>query len=72
MADLEPRPRARLPRRAREDRAYRLALATGALGTVAVVGLVLAIVNVVGAGIPIVAGVLAAVCGLLFWRTVRP
>lgn len=70
MNDLEPRGGSRLTRRAREDRAYRLVLATGVLGTVAVVGLVLALVGVVGAGLPILAGILAVVCGVLFRRTV--
>ena len=70
MNSLEPRGGSRLSRRAREDRAYRLILATGALGTVAVVGLLLAFVGVIGAGIPIVAGILAAICGFLFRRTV--
>jgi hypothetical protein len=37
---------------------------------VGVVGLVLAVIGVVGAGLPILALILAAVCGLLFRRTV--
>jgi hypothetical protein len=37
---------------------------------VAVVGFVLAIADVIGAGIPFLAAVLAVVCGLLFRRTV--
>ena len=52
MADIESRPRSSLSRRTREQRAYRLVLATGALGVVAVVGLVLAIAGVIGLGIP--------------------
>jgi fatty acid desaturase len=69
MNELD-RSRSRLPRRAREQRAYRLALAGGALAVVAVVGFVLAIAGVIGAGIPFVAAALAVVCGLLFRRTV--
>jgi hypothetical protein len=69
MSDLERSP-SRLPRRAREQRAYRLVLATGALGVVAVVGIILAIAGVIGAGLPILAAVLAVVCGLLLRRTV--
>jgi hypothetical protein len=69
MSELE-RSRSRLPRRAREQRAYRLVLATGTLGVVAVVGFVLAIAGVIGAGLPFLAAALAVVCGLLFRRAV--
>jgi fatty acid desaturase len=70
MSGLEPS-RSRLPRRVREERAYRLALATGGLGLVAVVGFILAIADVIGGGIPLLAAVLAVICGLFFLRTVR-
>jgi hypothetical protein len=70
MSDLEPS-RSRLPRRTREERAYRLVVAGGALAVVAVVGFVLAIAGVIGGGIPFVAAALAVVCGLLFRRAVR-
>jgi len=69
MADLERRPPSPLPRRRREQRAYRLVLATGVLGAIAVVGIVLAIAGVIGGGIPFLAAVLAVVCGLLLRRT---
>jgi hypothetical protein len=69
MSELEPSG-SRLPRRTREQRAYRLVLATGTLSVVAVVGFILAIVGVIGIGIPLLAAVLAVVCGLLFRRTV--
>jgi len=69
MSDLERRP-ARVPRRTREQRAYRLATTGGVLAVVAVVGFVLAIAGVLGWGLPFLAAVLAAVCGLLFRRTV--
>jgi hypothetical protein len=69
MSELEPSG-SRLPRRAREQRAYRLVLATGTLSVVAVVGFILAIVGVIGIGLPLLAAVLAVVCGLLFRRTV--
>jgi hypothetical protein len=39
-------------------------------GAVAVVGFVLAIVGVMGFGIPFIAAIVALVCGLLFRRTV--
>jgi hypothetical protein len=70
MGDLQRRPPSRLSRSAREQRAFRLALATGGFGTVAVVGFILAIAGVTGAGIPFLAAVVAVVCGLLFRRTV--
>ena len=70
MSELEPS-RSRLPRRAREDRAYKLVLATGAFGAIAVIGFILALADVIGAGIPLIAAVLSVVCGLLFMRAVR-
>lgn len=69
MADLE-RSGSRLPRRTREQRAYRLAVATGVLGTIGAVGIVLAIVGIGSFALSLLAIVLAAVCGLLFRRTV--
>ena len=58
------------PRRTREQRAYRLATTGGVAGLVFVVGLVLAIVGVVGAWLPILALLVAIACGLLFRREV--
>lgn len=69
MGDIERRP-SRSPRRAREQRAYRYAVTGGAAGLVAVVGLVLAIAGVIGSTLWLIAAVVAAVCALLFWRTV--
>ena len=69
MNDIQ-RSGARTPRTVRERRAYQLVLAGGTFGVVAVVGFVLAIAGAVGWGIPFLAAVLAAVCGLLFRRTV--
>ena len=69
MSDLTPRP-SYTPRRVREQRAYRLAMAGGAASVVAVVGVVLAIVGVVGGGLPLAAAVVAAICFFLFRRTV--
>jgi hypothetical protein len=45
-------------------------LAGGAAGAVAVVTFVLAVVGVMGFGIPVLAVIVALVCGLLFRRTV--
>jgi hypothetical protein len=70
MSDIE-RSGSRLPRSVRERRAFRLVLATGVFGVIAVVGFVLAIAGVIGAGIPFIAAVIAIVSGLLFRRTVR-
>lgn len=71
MSDLSPRPKSKTPsRRAREDRAFKLAVAGGASATVAVVGFVLAAVGIIGGGIPLLAAVVAAVCFVLFRRTV--
>jgi putative flippase GtrA len=70
MSDLTRRPKSRLSRRAREERAYKLVMTGGAAALVAVVTAVLAIVGVLGWGLPIAAAVVAAVCGVLFRRTV--
>jgi hypothetical protein len=69
MADLTRRPN-RSPRRVREQRAYRLALAGGTASAVAVVTLVLAIVGIGSLGIPVLAAIVAAICFFLFRRTV--
>jgi hypothetical protein len=69
MADLERRAPSRLSRRQRERRAYQLVLATGGLAVIAVVGIVLAIADVISGTIPVLAAILAVVCGLLLRRT---
>jgi MFS family permease len=69
MADLQKRGNYS-PRRVREQRAYRLALTGGVSGAAGVVGLVLAIAGVTSAGWPIVLLIVAAVCLLMFRRTV--
>jgi hypothetical protein len=69
MADLQRRTGSRLTRRQREQRAYQLTLATGALTVVAVVGLLLAVFGVIGAGIPILAAILAVVSYVFLRRT---
>jgi hypothetical protein len=69
MTDLSPRPN-RTPRRAREDRAYKLVVAGGVAGVIAVVTFVLAIVGVMGFGVPVLAAIVAALCTWLFRRTV--
>ncbi len=70
MSDLEPRSGRRLTRREREQRAYQLALAGGALGLAAVVGVVLAALDIIGFGLPIIAAIVAIVCYMMFRRIV--
>jgi len=70
MSDITPRPGHRPTRRAREQRAYRLATTGGVASAVFVVGVVLAIVGVVGAWLPILALLVALACGVMFRRTV--
>lgn len=70
MTDLSPRPDRTPSRRSREDRAYRLVLAGGAAAVVAVVTFVLAIVGVMSFGVPVLAAIVAAICTMLFRRTV--
>jgi hypothetical protein len=72
MSDLEPRRRSAPSRKAREQRAYTLVLATGGLVVLTVVLVILAVVGVMGLGPAIVAGLLAAGGGLLLRRTFNP
>jgi hypothetical protein len=58
------------PRRAREQRAYRLVVAGSVAGVVGVVGIVLAFAGVIGATLPVVALIVAALCAVGFSRTV--
>ena len=69
MADLERRG-SYTPRRVREQRAYWLVMGGGAAGLIGAVGLVLAILGVVNAGLPIVLLIVAAVCFVIFRRSV--
>jgi putative flippase GtrA len=69
MADIEKRG-GYTPRRAREQRAYRLVVTGSVAGAVGVVTLVLAIAGVMGATIPVIAIVIAVICAVLFRRTV--
>jgi hypothetical protein len=57
-------------RRGRERRAYQLVLAGSAAATIAVVGFLLALFDVMGFGIPFIAAIIAVICGVLFRRTV--
>jgi putative flippase GtrA len=70
MSDLAPRSGGPPSRRSREQRAFRLVTIGGGAAAVAVVGVVLAIVGILGWWLPILAIIVAAICGLLFRRTV--
>lgn len=69
MANLEKRG-SYTPRRARERRAYRLAVTGTGAGVIGVGGILLAAVGVVGAWLPILALIVAAACAFGFMRTV--
>lgn len=69
MADLSRRGDY-TPRRVREQRAFRLAMAGGTAGVAAVVTFVLAIVGIGSFGIPVALAIVAVVCFLLFKRIV--
>ncbi len=70
MSSLEPRSGNRPTRKQREARAYQLVLVGGTTGAVAAIGFVLAAVGVIGFGIPLLAGVVAVICLILFRRSV--
>ncbi|MGA3362985.1 MAG: hypothetical protein ABSD82_13255 [Solirubrobacteraceae bacterium] len=69
MANLQKRGNY-TPRRVREQRAYRLALGGGVAGVAGIVGLVLALAGVIGATVPILVLIVAAICVFLFRRVV--
>jgi hypothetical protein len=71
VADLQKRG-SYTPRRAREQRAYRLVVTGGVAGAVGVVGVALAVAGVIGAGLPIVAFIVAAICIVAFRSMIRP
>jgi CHASE2 domain-containing sensor protein len=58
------------PRRAREQRAYRLVVGGSVAGAVGIVTLVLAIAGIVSGAIPTIALIVAALCAWGFTRTV--
>ena len=71
MADIEKRG-SYTPRRVRERRAYQLVVAGGVAGAVGIVTLVLAVAGVMGAGVPVIALLIAAICVIMFRRMVTP
>ncbi|MCW3012176.1 MAG: hypothetical protein JWO90_2580 [Solirubrobacterales bacterium] len=70
MSSLEPRSGKRVTRKEREAKALRLVAVGGTAGAVAVIGFVLAAIGVVGFGVPLLAGILAVICLVLFRRNV--
>jgi hypothetical protein len=56
------------PRRAREQRAYRMIVVGGTTGALGVVGVVLSIAGVIGLGVPILLLIVAALCAFGFMR----
>jgi hypothetical protein len=67
MSNLDRR-RGYTPRRAREQRAYRLVMAGGVAGGVGVITLVLAIAGLVSGTWPVIAFIVAALCVFGFLR----
>jgi hypothetical protein len=72
MSDLEPRRSSGLSRKAREDRAYKLVLATGGLAVLTVALVVLSVVGIVSGGWAVLTALLALVSGLMLRRTLNP
>ncbi len=70
MADIQKRG-GYTPRRSREKRAYQLVVASGVTGVVGVGTLILAVVGVIGAGLPIVLIIVSVICALMFRRMVN-
>jgi hypothetical protein len=70
MSDLTPSGGGRVSRRTREQRAFRLIVAGGVAGTVALVTFVLALVGVMGYGLFLISIIVTVACVLMFRRTV--
>lgn len=68
MSNLDRR-RGYVPRRVREQRAYRLVQVGGAAGVVGVVSLVLAVVGAISFTLPVIALIVTAICLVMFQRT---
>ncbi len=72
MSDLSPRPSGGLSRRQREDRAYKLTLATGAGAVVTVAAIVLAVLGVVDLGVVLLLALVTGGLGYGLRRTLTP
>jgi peptidoglycan/LPS O-acetylase OafA/YrhL len=71
MSVPERRTGSRLTRREREQRAYRLVLATGVFGALFVAAVILSVVGVLGGGWAVLMAILAVVCAIALRRTLR-
>jgi hypothetical protein len=71
MSVPERRTGSRPTRREREQRAYRLVLATGTFGVLFVVAIVLALVSSFSGSWAVLMAVLAVLCGIALRRTLR-
>jgi hypothetical protein len=71
MSDIERRRGGRMTRRQREQRAYRLVLATGAFGLIAAACLVLTIAGVLGGGWWVISAIIAVICFIALRGTLR-
>jgi len=69
MSDLSKRPN-RTPRRAKEQRAYRLGVTGAGAGVVAVVTGILAALTSFSWSLPVLAVLVAVLCAVLFRKTV--
>jgi hypothetical protein len=72
MSDLERRSGSRPSRRQREQRAYRLVLATGTFTVLFVAAVVLTLVTSFSGSWAVLFAVLAVLCGYLLRQTLRP
>ncbi len=70
MSSLEPRSGKRVSRKDREAKAFRLVAVGGVAGALAAIGFVLAAVGVLSFGPPLIAGIVAIICLVLFRRNV--
>jgi hypothetical protein len=70
VSDLARSPGGPPSRRGREARAYRLVVTGGVAGAVAVVGIILAAVGVLGWAVPLLAALIAGVSFVMLRRTV--
>ncbi len=71
MSNLVPGKRSNLSRSKRVDRASNLIMASGVAGLVFVVTFVLAILGVIGGGLPLAAAIVTAGLGFGAYRTIK-
>lgn len=71
MSDIERRGDRRPTRREREDRAYRLVLATGGFSLAAVVSAIVAVITPLSMTLPVLAAVFAIICFVMLRRVLR-